>query len=97
MIDYANWRTAGACLTADPDLFFPTAVGTVASKQIAKAVRICARCPVKRQCLDFAMSTREVTGIWGGTTPEERIRALRARRRTSARRPAPEMPTTRAS
>lgn len=97
MTDYADWRAAGACLTADPDLFFPTAVGTIASKQIARAQRICARCPVRQQCLDFAMSAREVTGVWGGTTPEERIRALRARHRQPTKGPAPEIQETRAS
>lgn len=96
MIEYANdWRAAGACLTADPDLFFPVAVGTVASRQIARAQRICASCPVKQQCLDFAMRTRESTGIWGGTTPEQRIRALRGRR--PVRSPSHELPETRAS
>lgn len=98
MIEYAtDWRMAGACLTADPDLFFPIAVGTVASNQIARAQRICAACAVKQQCLDFAMRTREPTGIWGGTTPEERIRVLRGRHHGPAHRPAPEMPETRAS
>jgi WhiB family redox-sensing transcriptional regulator len=82
MIQYApDWRKAGACLTADPDLFFPLAEGAVTSKQAAQAQRICAGCPVRQQCLDFAMQTREPAGIWGGTTPEERIRELRARNR----------------
>jgi WhiB family transcriptional regulator, redox-sensing transcriptional regulator len=84
MIEYAtDWRTAGACLTADPDLFFPVAVGTVASKQVARALRICSACPVRQQCLDFAMRTREPVGIWGGTTPEQRARELRARNRAA--------------
>jgi WhiB family transcriptional regulator, redox-sensing transcriptional regulator len=91
MIEYAtDWRTAGACLTADPDLFFPVAAGTVASGQVAQALRICAACPVRRQCLDFAMRTRELAGIWGGTTPEQRIRELRARNRRSAPKPLQE-------
>jgi WhiB family transcriptional regulator, redox-sensing transcriptional regulator len=94
MIEFTpNWRADSACRTADPDLFFPVAVGVVARRQIAKAQRICADCPVKQQCLDFAMRTRESTGIWGGTTPEERIRVLRAqhRRTRTPRRPMAEM------
>jgi WhiB family transcriptional regulator, redox-sensing transcriptional regulator len=95
MIKYAtDWRAAGACLTADPDLFFPVAVGTAATPQVSRALRICDGCQVKQQCLDFAMMTREPAGIWGGTTPEERIRALRARHRRPARgawRAAPEV------
>lgn len=75
----STWRAAGACLTADPDLFFPIANGQVADRQIVKARRICADCQVQRQCLDFAIRTAEAHGIWGGTTPEERVRTRRAR------------------
>jgi WhiB family redox-sensing transcriptional regulator len=87
MIEYrTNWRAASACLNADPDMFFPVAAGTVASKQISLALRICAGCAVRQHCLDFAMRSGEKDGIWGGTTPEERIRARRAsNRRLSVR------------
>ena len=87
MIEYgADWRAAGACRTVDPDLFFPVAVGGSASSQVNRALRICGGCPVRQACLDFAMRTRESAGIWGGTTPEERISVLRARHRRPARR-----------
>ena len=80
MIDYTmDWRSDGACLAADPDLFYPVAAGAAAGPEISRALRMCDSCPVKRKCLDFAMQTGEATGIWGGTTPEERIRVLRAR------------------
>ncbi len=93
MTEFATeWRSAGACLPADPDLFFPIATGPVEAKQVAMARRICAGCPVRQQCLDFAMRTGETHGIWGGTTPEERLRARRARtarlRRHAATLPA---------
>jgi WhiB family redox-sensing transcriptional regulator len=97
MIEYAtDWRAAGACLTADPDLFFPVAVGAAASPQVSRALLICDGCRVKDQCLDFAMRTREPAGIWGGTTPEERIRVLRARHRRPGRRTWREAPEARA-
>src|ERR1700747_642527 len=87
MIEYANeWRAASACLNTDPDVFFPVAVGSAASKQVARAMRICAGCTVRQQCLDFALRSGEKDGIWGGTTPEERIRDRRARNRRPARR-----------
>jgi WhiB family transcriptional regulator, redox-sensing transcriptional regulator len=87
MIEYrTNWRAASACLNADPDMFFPVAVGTAASKQVSLALRICEGCAVRQHCLDFAMRSGEKDGIWGGTTPEERIRARRAsHRRLSVR------------
>lgn len=98
MIEYAtDWRAAGACLTADPDLFFPIAVGTAANTQVSRALRICDGCQVKQQCLDFAMRTGEANGIWGGTTPDERIRARRTRARRPARRMWQQAPDVRAS
>jgi WhiB family transcriptional regulator, redox-sensing transcriptional regulator len=85
-----DWRETGACLSADPDLFFP-----IAARQTVQAQRICAGCRVRQECLDFAMKTGEAHGIWGGTTPEERFRIRRqhARRRRSWQ----EAPGTRAS
>jgi WhiB family redox-sensing transcriptional regulator len=81
MIEYdTDWRADGACLAADPDLFFPIAVGTAAGQETSRALSICDGCQVKRQCLEFAMRTGEANGIWGGTTPEERIHVLRGRR-----------------
>ncbi len=91
-----DWRAAGACLTADPDLFFPIATGTVAAVQIKKAQRICAGCQVRQECFDFAVRTGETHGVWGGSTPEERIRVRRQRTRI-ARRAWPGPPQTRAS
>lgn len=86
MTEYASeWRAAGACLTADPELFYPIATGAVGARQVRLAQRVCARCRVRRQCLEFAMRTGEVHGIWGGTTPEERIQARR-REQAAARR-----------
>ena len=98
MIEYAsNWRAASACLNTDPDVFFPVAVGSSASKQVARAMRICAGCTVRQQCLDFAMRSGEKDGIWGGTTPEERIRTRRARNRRPARQAWQEVLDIRAS
>jgi WhiB family redox-sensing transcriptional regulator len=81
----AGWRAAGACVSADPDLFFPVSGTGKAAAQAARACQVCAGCPVRRQCLQFAVETGEMEGIWGGTTPDERIRARRkavgARRR----------------
>jgi WhiB family redox-sensing transcriptional regulator len=98
MTEYAtDWREAGACLSADPDLFFPIAVGELAAGESVSALHVCARCPVRQQCLDFAMRTNEAHGIWGGTTPEERIRARRRNKRRTARLPCQEASDARAS
>jgi len=87
----ANWRAAGACLSADPDLFFPISSAGPAERQITRAKTICAGCRVRPECLDFALSHDQAYGIWGGTTPEDRRRERRRKRRaaaTAARRTA---------
>ena len=38
---------------------------------VTQAKAICARCPVRRQCLVFALNTRQNHGVWGGMTEEE--------------------------
>ena len=81
----ADWRSLGACLSADPDLFFPISPGGASQRQEKRAKAICGTCPVKAQCLAFAVETRQVHGVWGGLGEEELARAEeqppRARRR----------------
>ncbi len=80
----ANWRSAGACLSADPDLFFPISSAGLGERQIAQAKTICTGCQVRQECLDFALAHDQVYGIWGGTTPEDRQRERRRKRRAAA-------------
>ena len=79
-----NWRAAGACLNADPDLFFPISSAGPAEQQIVRAKVICAGCGVRRECLEFALAHDQVYGIWGGITPEDRQRERRRKRRAAA-------------
>src|SRR5260370_4476885 len=67
-----NWRVAAACQFADPDLFFPVSSSGRALEQIAEAKAICGRCQVQPECLAFALRTRQVHGVWGGTSEQER-------------------------
>jgi WhiB family redox-sensing transcriptional regulator len=85
-----NWRDDAACLDADPDWFFPIATTGPALDQINGAKRICLACPVRKRCLAWALELGAASGIWGGTTEDER-RALRraaARHRNRARKTA---------
>jgi WhiB family redox-sensing transcriptional regulator len=81
------WRVRAACATVDPDLFFPVGVTGPAVGQIAAAKAVCAGCDVRADCLEFAITTNQEYGVWGGTSEEER-RALRrqwrARRRAAS-------------
>jgi WhiB family redox-sensing transcriptional regulator len=74
-----GWRSRGACLTADPDLFFPISAAGASAAQVAKAKRICAGCQVRSDCLSFALPQRDMQGIWGGTTDDERKKLRRTR------------------
>ena len=69
-----EWMQHGACVGEDPDLFFPSEGGPA-----TKAKAICAVCPVRVECLTFAVSEPISFGIWGGLTPRERRRVRRRR------------------
>lgn len=75
----ASWRQRGACVGLDPEVFYPHS-----DEEADEAKRICATCPVREPCLEFALDTREAEGVWGGTTSRERRRLLRQRRKTAA-------------
>jgi WhiB family transcriptional regulator, redox-sensing transcriptional regulator len=79
-----RWAEQAQCAQADPDAWFPGKGETAA---VAK--RICAACPVRAQCLDYALSGADTwggiaTGIWGGTTPRERTLLRRSRKAAAA-------------
>jgi WhiB family redox-sensing transcriptional regulator len=59
----------------DPSVFFP-----IDSVGVEAAQVICATCPERRRCLDFALRHRVKHGVWGGASERERARILRARR-----------------
>lgn len=69
--DY-SWRSASICRDTDPDLFFPIGTTGHALTQIARAKEVCDECPVNASCLEFALETNQDSGIWGGTSEEER-------------------------
>ncbi len=82
----ADWRSRGACLSVDPELFFPLSSVGPAAGQLSLAKSVCTRCPVRTECLDFAIATRQVHGVWGGTSEDERRRILARIDSESARR-----------
>jgi WhiB family redox-sensing transcriptional regulator len=65
-------------------MFFPVGVTGPAIDQIAAAKSICALCPVQAECLDFAITSNQEFGVWGGTAEEER-RVLRRQWRARIR------------
>jgi WhiB family transcriptional regulator, redox-sensing transcriptional regulator len=73
-----TWRQHAACRGVEPDIFYPA---SDEEAEVAKAV--CAVCPVRQPCLEYALSSRERDGVWGGATEKERRRILRQRRKTA--------------
>jgi WhiB family redox-sensing transcriptional regulator len=67
-----SWREAAACRDADPDLFFPVGTAGPALRQVEEAKRICRACPAQAPCLAWALDHGVGSGVWGGTTEEER-------------------------
>lgn len=75
-----SWYHKGLCTEAgsnipiDPDIFNPSR-----GKLPDAAKKVCAKCPVSGQCLEYALDNK-LSGIWGGTTEQERRRMRRQRR-----------------
>ena len=77
-----EWVHRACCKDEDPELFFPIGTTGPAAIQAEMAKAICARCEVRDLCLEWALSTGQDSGVWGGTSEEERRSLRRARRRT---------------
>jgi WhiB family redox-sensing transcriptional regulator len=83
-----EWLRQAACVGEDPELFFPVGTQGPALRDITSAKRVCARCPVTSECLDWALDNGQTAGVWGGTCEQERVALLRtgtdhARRRST--------------
>lgn len=72
-----GWRSYAICRDTDPDLFFPVGTTGQALVQIDRAKEVCDQCTVKVDCLEFALETNQDSGIWGGTSEEERRKLRR--------------------
>ncbi len=82
-----DWRKDATCRDLNPELFFPIGVTGQAVDQIEIAKSHCVTCPSKDFCLEFAVTTNQEYGVWGGTTEDER-RVLRRQWRAANRRAA---------
>lgn len=67
-----DWRQVASCCDTNPDLFFPVGTTGPALDQIAMAKAVCFECEARQPCLEFALLTNQDSGIWGGTSEEER-------------------------
>lgn len=72
-----NWRMHAACRDHDPELFHPVGVSGPAVLQELEAKKVCADCPVQRECLRFALDSGQEFGVWGGASEQDRRDMLR--------------------
>ncbi|MHA6620325.1 WhiB family transcriptional regulator [Pseudonocardia sp. DLS-67] len=80
-----DFRHRAACRAVDPEVFFPAAVeGAEFEAQVSVAKSVCAGCPVRSECLSWALEAL-AEGIAGGMTEHER-RQEKTRRRGARRR-----------
>ncbi|SEM17120.1 WhiB family transcriptional regulator, redox-sensing transcriptional regulator [Blastococcus sp. DSM 46786] len=70
-----SWRLDALCAETDPEAFFPEKGGSTRD-----AKRVCTGCPVRAECLEFALANDERFGIWGGLSERERRRVRLQRR-----------------
>lgn len=85
-----QWRKKAACVDVDPGVFFPKVSHNQAVYHhneipvvlVREAQQHCRGCPVREECLDYALRHRIDDGIWAGTTPKERRKLLKERKST---------------
>ncbi len=86
-----EWAAEAACAEMDSDIFFPDEQrnSRINKELTAEAKQICSECPVREECLDYALENhREMLGgIFGGYTEKERKRLLGLRQRTRRTKP----------
>ena len=76
--DTDEWRDNASCRYTDPDLFFPIGTTGPALDQIESAKAVCRGCDARPACLEFALATNQESGVWGGTSEDERRKLRKA-------------------
>jgi WhiB family transcriptional regulator, redox-sensing transcriptional regulator len=67
-----SWLEHAACKGTDPSIFFP---GRGDTRHLQQAQAVCAHCPVRNPCLQYALASPYLMqGVWGGTSERERRR-----------------------
>jgi WhiB family redox-sensing transcriptional regulator len=71
--DAGDWRDSALCAQVDPELWFPAK-----GQPPTEAKKICRRCDVRADCLEYALTHEggewNVFGVWGGTSETGRRR-----------------------
>ena len=78
-----DWVHRARCRNEDPELFFPVGITGPAAEQAEAAKAVCRLYDVRPECLEWALLTGQDSGVWGGTSEEERRSLGRHRRRVA--------------
>jgi WhiB family redox-sensing transcriptional regulator len=69
-----DWREQAACRGMNPNWWYPHTSDSLT----AAGYTICRRCPVRQECLEYALANDE-PGIWGGVSHRRRMKMTRGR------------------
>lgn len=76
-----DWMAQAKCREMDPAVFFPNdGIGVLIAQ------RICRDCPVREECLEYALADGVGHGVWGGASERQRRRILSQRRASRRQR-----------
>jgi transposase-like protein len=64
-----DWRDNSLCSQIGSEIFFPEK-----GQPASDATKICARCEVQTECLEYSIETNQRFGVWGGKSTGQRDR-----------------------
>jgi len=70
-----EWQSRGSCKGKPLDWFFFKATKTEAV--FPQVADLCSKCPVRADCLTYAINTVGLVGVWAGTTTFDRMKLRR--------------------
>jgi len=85
----AEWVERARCSPAVAEFFWPLP-GQSGGPTVEAALKMCAHCPVVRECGQWAIDNNQTDGIWGGMRPGSLRRLVEGRRAAQAAAPPPE-------
>ena len=75
------WKDQANCKNVDTNVFFPNDMGQIKPEKMTEALHYCYSCPVKEQCLEYAINSNIQVGIWGGMSTRARRQIAVERRK----------------
>lgn len=73
-----RWMLGAACADEDAELFFSVSEVGPGARQVAEAKAVCRACPVRAECLAYALENGLTEGVFGGLSAAERDALVRS-------------------